>query len=89
MFLFFGMRLLHPMKNRLIFVFTFTVGLVFSQNVEIRGKAAPVYAGKIIHLQVFQDFITNQRLNETTDTIDANGSFELTMHTLDPFLFWR
>ena len=80
MFLFFGMRLLHPMKNRLIFVFTFTVGLVFSQNVEIRGKAAPVYAGKIIHLQVFQDFITNQRLNETSDTIDASGYFELTMH---------
>lgn len=79
MFLFKRMALYQGIRNTLLYLFLFCASFVFSQNVEIRGKAATVYAGKIIQLQVFQDYVTNQRLTEYTDTIDKNGYFHLIM----------
>ncbi len=79
MSLFTSRTLLITIRFNVIYLFVLLSLPFFSQNVEIRGKASPVYAGKIIRLQVFQDYITNLRLTEASDTIDKNGSFTLEM----------
>ncbi len=50
---------------------------LIAQNVSIIGMAHQWYAVKIIHLTVAADFITNIPKLITSDTIDANGRFEL------------
>lgn len=52
-----------------------------AQNVEIRGRAAQAYSGKIVQVLVAQDFITNLKHVETSDTIKKDGYFELSFHT--------
>jgi hypothetical protein len=48
-----------------------------AQNVTIRGKAHPSYAGKLIQVLTETDYITNTRFKENSDTIAADGFFEL------------
>jgi len=53
----------------------------FTQNVTIKGKADPAYAGKIIKLQSTSDYFTNTLFEENRDTIQTDGYFELIMQT--------
>ena len=60
-----------------------------AQNVTVKGKAHVSHAGKVISLYTYQDYITKIKFKETTDTIEANGFFELkfyTPHTQPVFL---
>ena len=52
-----------------------------AQNVEIRGRATKAYSGKIVQVLVAQDYITNLKHVETSDTIKKDGYFELSFHT--------
>jgi len=54
---------------------------MFSQNVTIRGKAHSSHANKRIDIFTYQDFITKLKLLEASDTIGADGFFELKFHT--------
>lgn len=54
----------------------------FSQNILIKGRAHPSYAGKVIQLYSGTDFITLNRQKESQDTIEADGYFELNFQSL-------
>lgn len=47
----------------------------------IRGKADPVYAGKVIRLYTYTDYITNFVQKETEDTIGRDGFFQLSFQS--------
>ena len=53
-----------------------------AQNILIKGKAHPSYAGKVIQLFSSTDGITNTRQKESQDTIEADGYFELNFQSL-------
>ncbi len=52
-----------------------------AQNVTIRGKAHLSHAGKVINLFTYQDFITQIKFKETSDTIEKDGFFELKFYS--------
>ncbi len=53
----------------------------YAQNVTIKGKAHASYIGKPIQLFTQTDYITGIGQKENQDTVDADGYFELSMHT--------
>jgi hypothetical protein len=63
------------------FLFIVFLSKGYSQNVLIKGKAHPSYAGKLIQLYTVADYITGLRLKEKEDTIDADGYFELPLQS--------
>jgi hypothetical protein len=58
-----------------------TVLAGYAQNITIKGKAHGSYAGKVIRLNSPVDYITGIEQKEDQDTIDADGYFELQMHS--------
>ncbi len=62
----------------LVFVFQFISN---AQNVTIKGRAHISYANKQIQLYSYCDYITNIQVKESTDTIQADGFFELHYQT--------
>ncbi len=67
----------HPLKFILALL---NVCIVFSfnaQNVKIKGKAHASHIGKPISLYAYGDLITYTQIREATDTVDADGYFEL------------
>lgn len=53
----------------------------YSQNVWIKGKAHSSYAGKVIHAYTCKDYITGIKQKEGSDTIDAEGYFEIAFYS--------
>jgi hypothetical protein len=47
----------------------------------VRGKAHESYAGKVVRLYSFGDYVTNTPVKESQDTIEKDGFFELIFHT--------
>jgi peroxiredoxin len=68
-------------RQTLTYLILLAVIPVFSQNVVIRGKAHPSYAGRIIQLVLATDYITNHEIIENTDTIADDGFFELRLQS--------
>lgn len=52
-----------------------------SQNVTIRGKAHSSYAGKVIQLHSYTDFVSHLSQREGVDTIGTDGFFEISFHS--------
>lgn len=74
-------RIIHLIRTPSLY-FLIAIGYVLpAQNVVIRGKAHPSYAGRVIQLFTESDYITRQRFKENQDTIEADGFFELHYHT--------
>jgi peroxiredoxin len=63
------------------FFLILTASSSFAQNVTIKGRAHPTYAGKVIHVTTERDYITNHEEIENSDTIAGDGYFELQLHT--------
>jgi hypothetical protein len=57
------------------------VVVCYTQNITIKGKAHPSYAGKVIKVYITTDYITQTRFKENQDTIERDGYFELTLHS--------
>ncbi len=53
-----------------------------AQNIKIKGKAHSSYKGKRIELYTVSDHITGIRQKESSDTIQNDGFFELSLHSL-------
>lgn len=71
---------LYPhIKLRLTYLFLVLTAALWAQNVTIKGKAHESYAGKIVELFSINDYITNTRQKETSDTIGKDGYFELVL----------
>ncbi len=67
----------NSIKNFVTYFLVF-VGLYYkAQNVTIKGKAHKSYANRVIKLFSYEDYITNNLLKETQDTIELDGYFEL------------
>lgn len=62
-------------------VFACFLGTIFAQNITIKGKAHKSHANKRIDVYTYQDFVTKLKLKEASDTVDADGYFELKFHT--------
>lgn len=61
-----------------IFTFIIYISIALSaQNITIKGKAHSSLIGKEITLNDFTDYINYNRVVESSDTIDAQGFFEL------------
>jgi hypothetical protein len=56
-------------------------GSLAAQNVTIKGKAHKSHLGKRIDVFTYQDAITKLKLKEASDTVAADGYFELKFHT--------
>ncbi len=52
-----------------------------AQNVTIKGKAHKSHINKRIDVFTYQDLVTKLKLKEATDTVAADGYFELKFHT--------
>lgn len=70
-----------PARIILFIVFTGMGILSVAQNIKIKGKAHESHIGKEIYLNTFSDLITYTLIKESTDTVDANGYFELELQT--------
>jgi len=56
-------------------------GSLLAQNVTIKGKAHSSHINKRIDVYTYQDLVTKLKLKEATDTIGADGYFELKFHS--------
>jgi hypothetical protein len=68
-------------RNILTYFFLLASLGSYAQNVWIYGTADPLYAGRVIELNLAADYITNITNPEDRDTIGADGTFSLSLQT--------